>query len=110
MNHSYPTTMYENILAQIYVLLALFTFFLLFTMKINLSKNCQKIYQKRVHFGKYTFIHCSRITVVHVYANVFSLKFTQHVTVTQTESNQEVTKMTDKHAAEYSKNCMLGRK
>ena len=31
------------------------------------------------------------------------LKFTQHATVTQTESNQEVTNMTDKHAAEYSK-------
>ena len=38
--------------------------------------------------------------MVHVHVNVFSLKFTQHATVTQTESNQEVTKMTDKHAAE----------
>ena len=27
MNHSYPTTMYENILAQIYVFLVLFTIF-----------------------------------------------------------------------------------
>ena len=35
---------------------------------------------------------------------MFSLKFTQHVTVTQTESNKEETKMTDKNAADsYSK-------
>ena len=35
---------------------------------------------------------------------MFSLKFAQCDTMTQTESNQEVTKkMTDKHAAEYSK-------
>ena len=34
---------------------------------------------------------------------MFSLKFSQRITVMQTESNQEVTKMTVKHAAEYSK-------
>ena len=102
MNHSYPTTMYENILAQIYVFLLLFTIFA-FYHENKFKQNCtQKFNQKYVHFCKYTFIHFSRITVVHV-VKVFSLKFTKHVTVTQTESNQEVTKMTDKHAAEYSK-------
>ena len=107
MNHSYPTTMYENILAQIYVFLTYYLQFLLFTINMNLSKYCaQKFNQKYVHFCKYTFIHCSRITVVFVDLNVFkcfSLKFTKHATVTQTETNQEVTKLTDKYAAEYSK-------
>ena len=35
-------------------------------------------YQKYIHLGQYTFIHCS-------------LKFTQRATMTQTESKQEVT-------------------
>ena len=44
--------------------------------------------------------YCSRITVVHVHATVFFLKFTQRVTILQTVSNQEVTlKKTDKQAA-----------
>ena len=74
-------------------------------MKIYFSQNCKKIFfnQKYVHLGEHTLIHCSQRTAVHMYVNVFSLKCTQHATVMQTESNQEVTKMTDKHAAEYSK-------
>ena len=38
----------------------------------------------------------------------FCLKFTQRATWTQTESNQEVTKMTDKHIAEHSNTACLG--
>ena len=50
MNYNYPTIMYESILAQMYVLLVLFTIFA-FTMKKILSENCKKIffYQKYVH-------------------------------------------------------------
>ena len=67
MNYSYPTTMYEGILAQLYVLLE-YLQFLLLTMK----KNKQKIffYQKYVHLEINTFINCSLITVAHVYVNV----------------------------------------
>ena len=39
---------------------------------------------------------------------IFFLKFTQRATMTQTESKQEVAKMTDKHAAESSKTVYLG--
>ena len=60
-------------------------------------------YQKYVHLGKNTFIHCSRITVVHVHVNVI---FKIHpaclcdAKAIKPGSNQ---KMTNKHAAEYSK-------
>ena len=93
MNFTYPTTMYTSILAQMYVFLVLFTIFA-FNHEKEIKQKLQKIffYQKYVHLGKNTFIHCSRITVVHNYVNVFSLKLAHRVTVTQTESNQEVTK------------------
>ena len=105
MNYSYPTTMYESILAQMCVFLVLFTIFAFYRENLFLPK-LQKIffYKQYVHLGEHSLIHCSQRTVVHIHVNVFSLKFIQHATVTQTESNQEVTKkMTDKHAAEYSK-------
>ena len=105
MNNSYLTTMYESILTQIYVFLALFRIFAFYHEKY-FKQNLQKLffYHKYEYLSKNTLIHCSRIIVVHIYVNVFSLKFTQHVIVAQTESNQEVTKeLTDKHAAEYSK-------
>ena len=71
-------------------------------LKPKLQK--KKFYQKYVHLGENTLIHCSQRTVFQFNVNLFSLKFTQPATVTQRESNQEVTKkMTDKHAAEYSK-------
>ena len=72
MNYSYPTTMYESVLAQMYAFLVVFINFAFYSEK-NLSKNCKKIffYQKYVHLGENTFIHCSRITVVHVHVNVF---------------------------------------
>ena len=52
MSYSYPNTMYENILAQMYVFLVLFTIFA-FYHDVFLSKNGEKIffYQKYVHFG-----------------------------------------------------------
>ena len=72
MNFSYPTTMYESILVQIYVFLVLFTIFAFYHEKLFKQK-LQKIffYQKYVHLGEYTFIHCSRITVVHIHVSVF---------------------------------------
>ena len=72
MNHSYATTMYESILAQMCVFLVLFTIFLLFTMNIFKPK-LQKIFfdQKYVHLGENTLIHCSQRTVVHLHVNVF---------------------------------------
>ena len=72
MSYSYPTSMYERILVQKYVFLVLFTIFA-FYHESFLSKIGKKIffYQKYVHLGENTFIHCSRITVIHVHVNVF---------------------------------------
>ena len=55
------------------------------------------------------YFHCSQIAVFHVHVNV-SLRLFHYATMTQTESNQEVTKMTDNHAAGYYKNYALGCK
>ena len=93
MNYSYLTTMYESILAQMYVFLVLFIFFAFYHQKHFKQKLQKKIfYHKYVYLGNITLIHCSRIIVGHIHVNVFSLKFTQQVTVTQTESNQKITK------------------
>ena len=72
MNYSYPTTMYESVLAQMYVFLVLFTFFA-FYHKIIFSQNCKKIFfcQDYVYLGEHTLIHCSQRTVVHIHVNVF---------------------------------------
>ena len=72
MNYSYPTSMYESILAQMYVFLVLFTIFA-FYQEFFFSQNCKKIffYQKYVHLGEHTLIHCSQITVVHIHVNAF---------------------------------------
>ena len=72
MSYSYPNTMYESILAQKYVFLVLFTIFAFYHENFFKQK-WKKIffYQKYVHLGENTFIHCSRITVVHVHVNVF---------------------------------------
>ena len=81
MNFSYPTTMYKSILVQICEFLVLFTIFAFYHGKLFKPEICT-----------FTFIHWSRITVVHIQVNVFSLNFAQRVKVTQTESNQGVTK------------------
>ena len=60
-------------------------------------------YQKYVHLGKNTLIYCSQKTVVHVHVNGFLKNSIEHAKVMQMGSNQEVTKMTYKHAAEFSK-------
>ena len=70
MNYSNLTPMYESIFAQMYVLLVLFTIFLLFTMDFFKPK-LQKFYQKYVYLGENTLIHCSQRTIVHVYVNAF---------------------------------------
>ena len=72
MKYNYLTTMYESILAQMYVFLVLFTLFALYHEKIFKPK-LQKpfFYQKFVHLGENTLIHCSQRTVVHVHVNVF---------------------------------------
>ena len=84
-----------------YVFLVLYIIFAFYYENI-LSKNWRKkIYQKYVNKGENTFIHCSRLTVVRVYVNVFSLKSTQRVVNgIKLGSNQT---MTYKHATEYSK-------
>ena len=84
--------MYKSILAQMYVFLVLFTIFA-FYHEIILAKIAKKIFfcQNYVYLVEHTLINSSQRTVVHIH-KCFSLKFTQHVTVAQTESNQEVTK------------------
>ena len=66
MNYSNPITMYESIFAKMYVLLVSFTI-LAFYHENVLSQNCKKIsfYQKYMHLGENTLIHCSQRTVVH---------------------------------------------
>ena len=81
-NCTYPTTIWISILTQIYVFLVLFTIFA-FDLETFISKNWKNIlfYQKFVHLSENTFPYCSRIIAVHVYVNVFSLKFTKHGTI-----------------------------
>ena len=72
INYNYPTTMHESITAQMYIFLMLFTIFA-FTMNFS-SQNCKKkifFYQKYVHLGEHTLIHCSQRTVVYIHVNVF---------------------------------------
>ena len=74
MNFSYPTTMYESILDLIHVILVLFTIVAFYHEK-TFTQKLQKIffYQKYEHLGENTFIHCSRISVIHIHVNVFLL-------------------------------------
>ena len=74
MNYSYPTTMYESFLAQMYVFLVLFTMFafyheIIFILaKIAKKKNfCQNY----VYLVEHTLIHSSPRIVVHIHINVF---------------------------------------
>ena len=93
MNFTYPNTMYKSILAQMYGISGItFTIFA-FDHEKGIKQKLQKLffYQKYVHLGKNTFIHCSRITVVHIHVTVFLKNLPDLLTVTQTESNQEVT-------------------
>ena len=83
--------MYESISAQMNVFLVLFTIFAFYDEFFKPKLQKKIVYQKYVHLGENTPIHISQRTVVHVHVNVF-FKFTQHARVTQTESNQEVTK------------------
>ena len=104
INYSYWTTMYESSFAQMYIFLVE-KYFLQF-----LLQNCFMVKSNNyIHLGQTTFIHCSRITVVHVHVNIFYLKFTKHATETQNGikagSNSN---MNDKHAAEYPKAAYLG--
>ena len=67
-NYIYQITMYESMLAQIYVFLVLYIIFAFYHEK-KISKNAHK--PEKCKLGQNTFIHCSRLTVVHVYLNVF---------------------------------------
>ena len=67
MNYSYPTTIYESILTQIYVFLVLFTVFFYFYHEQIISK-IGNIYFSNRNLGKNTFIYCSGIIVIHVHA------------------------------------------
>ena len=92
--------------------------FSLFTMKNCLSQNCKNIFLPEICTSGRNYSHtlwsenfspCS--------CKCYSLKFTQHATVTQTESNQEVTKKglismllsTQKLALEYKLICVRCR-
>ena len=68
---SYPTTMYESIFAQMYVFLVVFTIFAFYHDFLS-----------KTYFST-MYIHCRRITVVHIYVNAFFFlqKFTQSVKV-----------------------------
>ena len=72
MNYSNLTIMYEVFLAQMYVLLVLFTIFAFYHENL-LSQNCKKYFLPEICiFGqKKTLKHCSQRTVVHVYVNAF---------------------------------------
>ena len=95
MNYSYPTSMYESILAQMYIFLVLFIFFAFYHEKLSLAINCKNIFLPEIcTFGRKYFhtllsdnCSCSSCS-----CKYFSLNCTQHAKVTQTESNQEVTK------------------
>ena len=93
MNYSYQTTMYESILAQMYAFLVLFACFCFLPRK-SFKQKLQKIffYQKYVHLGENNFIHFSRITVIHIRVIFFSKIHHSCYSVTNTESNEEVTK------------------
>ena len=71
MSYSYPNTMHESIVAQKYVFLVLFTIFAFYHEFFLTKMEKKKFYQKYVHLGENTFIHCSQITAVHVHVNVF---------------------------------------
>ena len=60
--------------------------------------------------GENTSNYRSWIIVVHVYATVFFLKFTQRATILQTVSNQEVTLKGLLACCGLLKSCILGRK
>ena len=64
MNYSYPTTIYESILTQIYVFLVLFFFF----YHEQIISKIGNIYFSNRNLGKNTFIYCSEIIVIHVHA------------------------------------------
>ena len=93
MNYNYPTAMYESIFAQMYVFLVLFTIFAFYHEKSFKPKLQKNIFLPEICiFGpKYSHTllseNCSSCS-----CKFISLKFTQHATVTPTESNQEVTK------------------
>ena len=103
MNNSYQTTMYAIILVQMYVFLVFSTIFAFYHEKKSKQK-LQKVvfYKKYVHLGEQA-LYIESDNCSSCYCKCFSLKFTQRIKVTQTESNQELTKMTDKYAAEYLK-------
>ena len=72
MNYSNPTTMYESSFAQMYVFLVLFTILAFYHEKKFKPKLQKKFfYQKYVHLGENTLIHCSQRTVAHVHVNTF---------------------------------------
>ena len=88
MKYSYPTTMYESVLAQMYVFMV-FLHFTAFYHEKDFKQNCKNIFfcQNCVHSGENTFIHSRQITVVHIHVNIFSLENLSSLSVGQTESN-----------------------
>ena len=103
-NYSYQTTIWENILTQIYLYLVLFTIFA-FALDLFTGYKWKNIlfYQKFVHLGENTFQYCSRIIAVHVYVNVYSKVHPACHNITNGIKQGSYSKKTDKHAVDYSK-------
>ena len=75
-NYSYPTTMYEIILAQMYVFLVLFTIFAFYPKNNFKQKLETNIFLPEIcTFGRNIFIHCSQIIVVYIYIYIFGASF-----------------------------------
>ena len=58
MNYSYQTSIYESILYYIFTVFAFY-------------HEVFKLKLQYIHLAESTFIHCSRMTVVHIHVNVF---------------------------------------
>ena len=70
----------------------------------KISKTCKNNFLPEIRtFGRKYFQTLQSDNCSSCSYKQFCPKFNQHATTMQTESNQEVTKMTDKHAAEFSK-------
>ena len=71
MNYSSLTTMYESILAYLYIFMVEKCILQFWLKNIFMVKSKKiKSYQKYIYLGKNNFIHCSRITVVHVHVKI----------------------------------------
>ena len=85
-----------------------------YLLKIRTSIDIFRTEKCKVTFGlKYTFIHCSQVTVVHVHEktnNKFSLIHPARHNDANGIKPGSTLKMTDKHSAENKNKCVIGLK